>query len=123
MLDDDDMNGGGGAGENEIDPDLPVLDRIERYCASGSLVQRLVFVREVASCAEDVGAAETVGRIVPLLKVIICDPEQQVRQVSRSAALTSKGEPAAVAACCKLLRNAARVNFARDLLARRALLT
>jgi serine/threonine-protein phosphatase 4 regulatory subunit 1 len=79
MQDEDHMDG---AGEMEIDPDLPILDRIERYCASGSLVQRLVFVREIASCAEEVGAAETVGRIVPLLKVIVCDPEQQVRQVS-----------------------------------------
>ena len=79
MQDEDHMDG---AGEMEIDPDLPILDRIERYCASGSLVQRLVFVREIASCAEEVGAAETVGRIVPLLKVIVCDPEQHVRQVS-----------------------------------------
>ena len=78
-MDDDDMMASGT--ENEIDPELPLLERVERYCASGNLVQRLVFVGQVACCAEEVGVAETVGRIVPLLKVIMCDPEQQVRQV------------------------------------------
>ena len=73
----------GGAGKpspEEIDESLTLLERIERYSSSGTLVQRLVFVKELAFCAEQEGVAETIGRLVPLLKVIVCDPDLQVRQ-------------------------------------------
>ena len=64
----------------EIDEDLTLIERIERFCASGALVQRLVHVKELSSCAEQVGVAEAVGRLVPLLRVIVCDPDLSVRQ-------------------------------------------
>ena len=85
-MDDDE----GPSHENEIDESLSLVERVERYCASGTLVQRLVFVRELASCAEDIGVSEAVGRLVPLLKVIVCDPEQQVRQVRMRDASISR---------------------------------
>ena len=43
-------------------------------------VQRLVHVKELSSCAEQAGVAEAVGRLVPLLRVIVCDPDLSVRQ-------------------------------------------
>ena len=64
----------------EIDESLSLLERIERFCASGVSVQRLVHVREIAACAEEVGAGEAVARIVPLLKVVVTDPDMSVRQ-------------------------------------------
>lgn len=78
MMDDDPPDDGPGQGE--IDESLTLLERIERFCATGALVLRLVLVRELAACAEQVGVSETVGRLVPLLKVIVCDPELSVRQ-------------------------------------------
>ena len=65
----------------EIDEDLSLLERIELFCTSGALVQRMVHVKELQACAEQVGVAETVGRLVPLLKVIVNDPDGQVRQL------------------------------------------
>lgn len=67
-------------GSLEIDEELTVLERIERYAANGRLEQRMVYVKELACCAEEVGAAEAVGRIVPLLKTIAVDPDFTVRQ-------------------------------------------
>ena len=65
----------------DIDEELCLIERVERCCASGPQVQRLVYVRELAAAAEAAGVAEAAGRLVPLLKVIICDPEVSVRQV------------------------------------------
>ena len=75
-MDDDDQD----SPSLEIDEELTLLERIERFSANGALVQRLVHVNELSACAEQVGVAETVGRIVPLLKVIVNDPDGQVRQ-------------------------------------------
>ena len=33
----------------EIDENLTLLERIERFCAAGALVQRLVHVRELSA--------------------------------------------------------------------------
>ena len=77
MLDDSEEQEQGGA--LEIDEDLPLVDRLERFCATGALVQRMVLVRELACCAEEVGVGESVGRLVPLVKVIANDPEIAVR--------------------------------------------
>ena len=64
----------------EIDENINLIERVERFCVSGVLVQRIVHVRELSACAEKVGVSETVRRIVPLLKVLVCDPEFAVRQ-------------------------------------------
>lgn len=38
-----------------VDDDLPLLDRIVRYCRSGIALQRLVHVKMLAEAAETVG--------------------------------------------------------------------
>jgi serine/threonine-protein phosphatase 4 regulatory subunit 1 len=38
-----------------IDDDLPLLDRVVRYCRSGIALQRLVHVKMLAETAETVG--------------------------------------------------------------------
>jgi serine/threonine-protein phosphatase 4 regulatory subunit 1 len=38
-----------------VDDDLPLLDRIVRYCRSGIALQRLVHVKMLAETAETVG--------------------------------------------------------------------
>ena len=65
----------------EIDENLCLLERVKRFCARGFSVQRLVHVRELATCAEEVGAATSMARLVPLLKIVSCDPELPIRQV------------------------------------------
>ena len=69
-----------GPNQIEIDDNLTLLERVERYCTSGLSVQRLVHVREIAACAEEVGTSVTIARILPLLKAATCDPEMAVRQ-------------------------------------------
>ena len=64
----------------EIDETLTLLERVERFSTSGASVQRLVHVREIAACAEEVGATEALSRIVPLLKIISTDPDVAVRE-------------------------------------------
>ena len=38
-----------------VDDDLPLIDRIVRYCRSGIALQRLVHVKMLAETAETVG--------------------------------------------------------------------
>ena len=38
-----------------VDNDLPLLDRVVRYCRSSSALQRLVHVKMLAETAETVG--------------------------------------------------------------------
>ena len=64
----------------EIDEELSLLGRIERYCTSDVPLLRLVHVREIVSCAEQIGVSGAVSRLVPLLKIIACDPDESVRQ-------------------------------------------
>ena len=76
----------------EIDENMSLLERVETYCASGVAVQRLVYVRELSSCAEEVGASVTMRRLVPLLGMIACDAEDAVRQV-RAPARARRSSP------------------------------
>lgn len=72
--------GADAANELEIDEDLTLLQRMS-YCTSSISVQRLVHVRELANCAEEVGAQEAVKHLLPLLKSVANDPELAIRQV------------------------------------------
>ncbi len=47
-----------------VDDDLPLLDRIVRYCRSGIALQRLVHVKMLAETAETVGYVYARGVIV-----------------------------------------------------------
>lgn len=76
----DDVPEGSQGSQVEVDESLTLIERIERFCATGALVLRLVLVREIAACAEQVGVSETVSRLVPLLSVIVKDPELTVKQ-------------------------------------------
>ena len=53
----DDSEQNGGAFGMEVPEELTLIERVERFCASGSLVQRQVYVREIAACAEAVGVS------------------------------------------------------------------
>lgn len=49
-----------------VDDDLPLTDRIARYCRSGIALQRLVHVKMLAETAETIGYVRLRGRgIVP----------------------------------------------------------
>jgi len=63
-----------------IDDDLPLLDRVVRYCRSGIALQRLVHVKMLAETAETVGRHATIQTLVPLLNLLISDPESIIRQ-------------------------------------------
>ena len=71
----------GGASQLEIDEEMTLLERVKAYCESSVSVQRLVHVRELAACAEEIGAVEAVKDLVPLLRIVATDPEQAIRQV------------------------------------------
>jgi len=63
-----------------IDDDLPLLERVVRYCRSGIALQRLVHVKMLAETAETVGMNATVSTLVPLLHPLVFDPESIIRQ-------------------------------------------
>ena len=69
-----------GPSQLEIDEEMTMLERVKAYCESSVSVQRLVHVKELAGCAEDIGAAEAVKHLVPLLKSVANDPELAIRQ-------------------------------------------
>eukprot|EP00934_Nitzschia_sp_Nitz4_P006437 Nitzschia sp. Nitz4//scaffold31_size150131//86496//89386//NITZ4_002837-RA/size150131-augustus-gene-0.19-mRNA-1//-1//CDS//3329547686//6427//frame0 len=63
-----------------VDDDLPLTDRITRYCRSGIALQRLVHVKMLAETAETVGTSATLTTIVPLLHSLVEDQESVIRQ-------------------------------------------
>ena len=67
------------ANELAIDEDMSLVERVKVYCNSSISVQRLVHVRELSSCAEQIGAQETLVQLLPLLAIISSDVETPVR--------------------------------------------
>ena len=65
--------------ELSIDEDMSLVERVKAYCSSSISVQRLVHVRELSSCAEQIGAEETLVQLLPLLAIISSDVETPVR--------------------------------------------
>lgn len=63
-----------------VDDDLPLLDRIDRYCRSGIALQRLVHVKMLAETAETVGTKATLATLIPLLPPLATDQESVIRQ-------------------------------------------
>ncbi|KAG7346901.1 heat repeat-containing protein [Nitzschia inconspicua] len=63
-----------------VDDDLPLLDRIVRYCRSGIALQRLVHVKMLAETAETVGTKATLSTLVPILNSLVTDQESVIRQ-------------------------------------------
>eukprot|EP00531_Pseudo-nitzschia_arenysensis_P000942 CAMPEP_0116126802 /NCGR_PEP_ID=MMETSP0329-20121206/6517_1 /TAXON_ID=697910 /ORGANISM="Pseudo-nitzschia arenysensis, Strain B593" /LENGTH=937 /DNA_ID=CAMNT_0003620891 /DNA_START=75 /DNA_END=2888 /DNA_ORIENTATION=- len=63
-----------------VDDDLPLLDRIVRYCRSGIALQRLVHVKMLAETAETVGTKATLSTIIPILGSLVTDQESVIRQ-------------------------------------------
>mmetsp|Transcript_14014 Transcript_14014/g.35243 ORF Transcript_14014/g.35243 Transcript_14014/m.35243 type:complete len:928 (+) Transcript_14014:124-2907(+) len=63
-----------------VDDDLPLLDRIVRYCRSGIALQRLVHVKMLAETAETVGTKATLSTIIPILGSLVNDQESVIRQ-------------------------------------------
>lgn len=57
-----------------IDDDLPLLDRVVRYCRSGIALQRLVHVKMLAETAETVGYVNTASHSTDFLSLVsLCD--------------------------------------------------
>lgn len=67
------------ANELAIDEDMSLVERVKAYCNSSISVQRLVHVRELSSCAQQIGAEETLVQLLPLLAIISSDVETPVR--------------------------------------------
>ncbi|KAL3924299.1 MAG: hypothetical protein SGARI_006058, partial [Bacillariaceae sp.] len=63
-----------------VDDDLPLLDRIVKYCRSGIALQRLVHVKMLAETAETVGTKATLSTLVPILNSLVTDQESVIRQ-------------------------------------------
>jgi len=63
-----------------VDDDLPLLDRIVRYCRSGIALQRLVHVKMLAETAETVGTKATLSTLIPILNSLVTDQESVIRQ-------------------------------------------
>jgi len=63
-----------------VDDDLPLLDRIVRYCRSGIALQRLVHVKMLAETAETVGTKATLSTLIPILGSLVNDQESVIRQ-------------------------------------------
>ena len=64
------------ANELAIDEDMSLVERVKAYCNSSISVQRLVHVRELSSCAQQIGAEETLVQLLPLLAIISSDVEK-----------------------------------------------
>lgn len=63
-----------------VDDDLPLIDRIVRYCRSGIALQRLVHVKMLAETAETVGTRDSITTLIPLLSSLVEDQESVIRQ-------------------------------------------
>jgi len=63
-----------------VDDDLPLLDRVVRYCRSSIALQRLVHVKMLAETAETVGCEATLEVLLPVLEQLCQDPESVIRQ-------------------------------------------
>ncbi|CAB9500227.1 protein phosphatase 4 regulatory subunit 1 [Seminavis robusta] len=63
-----------------VDDDLPLLDRVVRYCRSSIALQRLVHVKMLAETAETVGSAPTLEALLPVFEHLVQDPESVIRQ-------------------------------------------
>jgi hypothetical protein len=64
-----------------VDDDLPLIDRIVRYCRSGIALQRLVHVKMLAETAETVGCVLFFGTLLLLLQAWggYCNPGLKLR--------------------------------------------
>eukprot|EP00546_Thalassionema_frauenfeldii_P006218 CAMPEP_0178922480 /NCGR_PEP_ID=MMETSP0786-20121207/16179_1 /TAXON_ID=186022 /ORGANISM="Thalassionema frauenfeldii, Strain CCMP 1798" /LENGTH=606 /DNA_ID=CAMNT_0020596853 /DNA_START=42 /DNA_END=1859 /DNA_ORIENTATION=- len=91
-----------------IDDDLPLLERVVRYCRSGIALQRLVHVKMLAETAETVGMNATLSTLVPLLHPLVFDPESIIRQHLASQLL-----PLAIV-CMVVLDNDNNNNYNND---------
>ena len=67
------------ANELAIDENMSLVERVKAYSNSSISVQRLVHVRELSACAEQIGAEETLVHLLPLLAIISNDVETPVR--------------------------------------------
>ena len=63
-----------------VDDDLPLLDRVVRYCRSSIALQRLVHVKMLAETAETVGCVPTFESLLPVFEHLVQDPESVIRQ-------------------------------------------
>ena len=63
-----------------VDDDLPLLDRVVRYCRSSIALQRLVHVKMLAETAETVGCVPTFESLLPVIEHLVQDPESVIRQ-------------------------------------------
>lgn len=63
-----------------VDDDLPLLDRVVRYCRSSIALQRLVHVKMLAETAETVGTLPTLESLLPVFEQLVQDPESVIRQ-------------------------------------------
>ncbi|CAJ1958596.1 unnamed protein product [Cylindrotheca closterium] len=63
-----------------VDDDLPLTDRIARYCRSGIALQRLVHVKMLAETSEVIGTRMTIAALIPLLPQLVVDQESVIRQ-------------------------------------------
>ena len=63
-----------------VDDDLPLLDRVVRYCRSSIALQRLVHVKMLAETAETVGTVPTLESLLPVFEHLVQDPESVIRQ-------------------------------------------
>ena len=63
-----------------VDDDLPLLDRVVRYCRSSIALQRLVHVKMLAETAETVGSGPTMESLLPVFEHLVQDPESVIRQ-------------------------------------------
>jgi len=64
----------------EIDDNLPVLERIQRYKKSELPLHRLHIVRSLPEAGQELGVENTIKRIVPLLEDFVHDSEPSIRQ-------------------------------------------
>lgn len=63
-----------------VDDDLPLIDRVVRYCRSSIALQRLVHVKMLAETAETVGCIPTFEQLLPVFEHLVQDPESVIRQ-------------------------------------------
>lgn len=63
-----------------VDDDLPIIDRVSRYCRSEIALQRLVHVKMLAECSELVGGGVTQDVLIPAVQPLVQDPESVIRQ-------------------------------------------
>lgn len=63
-----------------IDDELPLLDRVVRYCRSAIALQRLVHVKMLSETAVTYGPAATISHLIPLLPALVNDQENIIRQ-------------------------------------------